>query len=189
MHIRRILAAAVVVLAGAFSAAEAMPITYTLTGMSTGAVAGTPFISQPFTWTLMGDTSVFIGTAPTIGVISTSDTIQIGAATLTPTSTFIFGTNLAPEIDVYINGGLSQGIGFSSPVFTTYDGLSSIGPIPVTMQAFLPVSTNAGTLQLLSLTGLTFQASAVPEPATLALVGFGLLGATSLRRRRRRVRA
>jgi hypothetical protein len=74
----------------------------------------------------------------------------------------------------------------------TYDGISSLAPVPVTMDEFDPFrTTRLGNLVAWNFSGsediTNAQFSAVtdvPEPATLGLFGAGFAGVAAMRRRK-----
>ncbi len=199
MRLKTVFAAAVMFVAGMFTAAEAAPITYTLSGNGTGLVVSTLFTDAAFTWTLSVDSSaVFHEPA---GVPSgypfahvtlpfTSDSLTIaGIGTLTP-SLQVFGRVPGfngPGSIVFSDFNIHGGIIFGSPALTTYNGTASIGPIAVGFEGSAPLPSNMGNFGIGKATNMVFQVTGVPEPITLALFGAGLAGIGALRRRRQKV--
>lgn len=198
--------------------AAAATITYTVTGTGTGSTSlstpfgtfVTPFTNVPFEIQLLGD-STYSGTdtspghyiyAPTATLfgfggtfpldITIADTPLLADGALpTPdpgTGFGVFGYDNVPgEPGVFVPTA-----GFTGPGLDTYDLVNSFGPIPVSFYLLpsLDVINNGPEIDFTSITGATFSAVGIPEPATWAvmLAGFGGLGA-ALRARRKPVAA
>jgi len=77
--------------------------------------------------------------------------------------------------------GLTEDASFS---YSSLDPLFAIGAVSNGTQAFPAMGTSVA-----SGTGTFSSESAAPEPATLALIGAGLIGLGILRRRRKLVRS
>jgi hypothetical protein len=186
MRIKNILAAAALLAACLFSAAEAAPITYKLWGTADGTVGATNFTNTDFVWTFVGDSSDASSFPPFAFVLFTSSSLDIdGFGTLTPTDDMAAILNLfIPGAIVFINDTLSGGIAVSSPAFFSYNGISSLGPIPVTFEDSNLLSSDMGDFVI---DGGIFwlEVVGVPEPVTLALFGAGLAGIGVMRRRRK----
>lgn len=82
---------------------------------------------------------------------------------------------------------LSNGIFFSGAGLSGWDGISSLGPIPVDyLGSGFPLDTNRGELTLSNI-DLDFTADTqTPEPASYALAGVGAAALALSRWRRRR---
>lgn len=189
MRFTRIIAAAAMLFAGVFTAAEAVPITYTLQSTFTGSVGATSFTDAAFTWTITADTSMLVPYAPGVGAMpaltSTIDITGFGTVTTTDSMAAIF----APPIAAAVFGSplILSGIEFFGPPLTGYDGLTAIGPVLLVYEAFTPIATDQGDWIFTTTAGIAFfQATGgnVPEPVTLALFGAGLAGLGALRRRK-----
>ena len=189
MRFSRILAAVAFAAASLFTAAQAAPITYTLSGTMSGSLGGTDFSNQPFTWTITGDTTAFVGPPPNEAVFAFTNTISISGfstADLTNSPYFVAANALGADSVAFIDPLASEGVLFASPDFAFYDARNAIGPIPVEfIDGSSAIATDQGTLAVTNATDGSFQASTVPEPATLAIFGAGLLGAGALKRRRK----
>lgn len=182
----KILLAAVLSAIGLATTANAAAITYTLSGEADLMVGGTGLLDAPVTWTFKGNTDDRLSLAPGVFLqpFTSSTAVIPGFATITITDELAALNNVlvwAPFI--IINGDLSGGIALSAPELLSYDGLKSLGPIPVEYIGSAPVASDHGDFALIADSLLL--TVAVPEPATLALMGFGLISAGWMRRHRR----
>lgn len=177
--------AAVVTAIGLAATANAAAITYTLSGEADVMVGGTGLIDAPVTWTFKGNTDDRLSLSPGVFLqLFTSSAVVIpGFGTITITDELAALNNLiAPKTLIIANAGIHGGIALDTPELLTYDGLSSLGPISVDYVGSAPVASDHGDFDLI--TDSLLLSVAVPEPATLALMGFGLIGAGWMRRRR-----
>lgn len=179
-------AAGIALVAGPASAAK---ITYTVTGQFNGQLNGQTFLSTPVSFTGIGDTdkaSSFMGvqSVPLSSLIARSGG-----------STYDFGSGFS-----FHSGGLIGGFATGQRSFFELIGLfghaatTDTGPMPV---GFLfgtingPVQSDMGQVSLiganlLSFTSMVSGVTAVPEPASWAMMmlGFGAIGAVARRRPR-----
>jgi hypothetical protein len=196
---RTLLAIAILVigLTSASSRAFAEPIVFVHTGIGSGTIDATPFFDAAFTITAIGDTD---NRESTFGVFSTDH------VTATIVIEGIGSLQFVTETRTFVNNDLSL-VGFSRASdseadlfngpdhaeFSTWDMLTSVGPHSgegLLLQWITDdVETTGGVLffETAAVETATFQATVVPEPATLwtAAIGLAVLLYTVAGERRR----
>jgi hypothetical protein len=186
-HIRSLGLAAVI--AACAAAASATTITYDFRAVGWGyTVPGGSFGRTPFEIRVTGDSSTFFED-PGVAHGAFAETGRIygdgGSSELkivAPTGFLVLEGAQAGELAVGadIGGVVLTNHLLSAPQFATWDGISPLGPIPVSILEFGYIELNLGAgpdLYFTRLEDATFSAS-VPEPAEWAmlLLGFGGLG-------------
>jgi hypothetical protein len=183
---------------GAAQVAKADPVT--VSGTSTGTITGTAasflsFTGNSFTATTAGGVGSFSGVdrIGTFTLLSTAgETPVSGTFTLNLTFTAPAGINggqsttytatVSGTISTPNVGGVS--IVFNNPVQTfTFSNASGSGSFSITLPNIFVQSGDTASLTA-GLTGN--QTSAVPEPATMLLLGTGLAGVAARIRKRRK---
>jgi hypothetical protein len=177
--------------------AKADPVT--VTGTSSGTVTGTAasfltFTGNSFTATTAGGVGSFSGNdrIGTFTLASTAgETPVSGAFTLNLTFTAPAGINggQATTYTATVSGTISTpnvggvSIVFNNPVQTfTFSNASGSGSFSITLPNIFVQSGDTATLTA----GLTGNQTAVPEPATMLLLGTGLAGVAARIRKRRK---
>lgn len=188
---------ALIAIFGAAQVAKADPVT--VSGTSSGTVTGTAaaflsFTGNNFTATTAGGVGAFSG-ADRIGtfvLLSTAGETPVnGNFTLNLTFTAPAGINggQATTYTATVSGTISTpnvggvNIVFNNPVQTfTFTNASGSGSFSITLPNLFVQSGETANLTA----GLTGNQTAVPEPATMLLLGTGLAGVAARIRKRRK---
>ena len=171
-------------------AQSATTYTYTLSGFLSGFYNGAGFDEAPFTMTISApQASIGLGEGNTYVVGSYNSTeasditlavTGVGTTILSAPNTGFF-SNLNDSIAGF--GQPSDFLWFTSTEFATYQ-LGDLAPTPVVVSNAPNIYADTDTWSSLTYSGAVFQASSVPEPSTLAILGLGALALAAHRRKR-----
>ena len=173
----------------AFGAGQALAgtITYTEQAMASGIIGNTTFSGVNVLITMVGDTTNVSGGGgfyTNYGTM-TIDIPGIGLATFTDT-TYVFdnqGSIAVGMADDTVGGSI---LDTYDNAFGVYDLTTAIGPITNTAfwRSDLIYGTTLGGLNFFDVGDSTFQASTIPEPSSLLLLGSGIVGLAGILRRK-----
>lgn len=192
MRLRFLFTAFVMMITYLYSPAEAAPISYKLWGFASDSAGATTFTNSAFTWTLSGDTADLTPNGAGSFFLQLTSALDIaGVGMVTPDLQTFVGTGFGllghpaiPSSLVIFPEVGNGGIVFAAPGLAGYNGITPIGPLPVTYADGEPLGTDKGDLSFTTLE-MMFEVQSVPEPLTLALFGTGLAAGGAMRRLRR----
>ena len=153
------------------------PIRYWMTGSLFGSLGTAPVTGAEFTFVFNGDTTNITGVNPLLNpAVSNSISIS-GFGSGEFTQTIDVGLNPVSGIGGFSSTGLGSGITLQNGGFVGWDLATPIGPLTSASPFYAAgsLTTSLGTLAIAGAEDLTYQATAVPEPATTALTGLALL--------------
>ncbi|MEQ9206777.1 MAG: hypothetical protein RLN78_05370 [Phycisphaerales bacterium] len=172
------------------STALASPIAYTLEGVADGSLAGVAFADAAFTITLTGDTDdIFDNDAGHRTILDSAATIDIAGITTGAIFTPLMSLVAVDTTDLLVFGNWDTDLALIIMDETGFDGYAlgaPYGPItdlsPGAVFQFTNIGTSAGGVSFTQMDSVTFSATAIPSPASLATLS--LAGLVASRRRR-----
>ena len=175
--------------------AWASPIIYTESGQLSGTLGATTLTDATFTFTLYGETAnivPFVGLPGVLLNLATSNSLLIDGSSGSFTEPMEIGVNQVLGVFAFLNEAITGGISFNDSGAIGYDlatPISVTGSAPFLLSS--PIGTTLGALTITGAQNLSFTASTgvsepastsdVPEPASMTLLGAGLLALSGLR--------
>jgi hypothetical protein len=153
------------------------PISYTMTGFLNGSLGTAPVTDAAFTFVFNGDTTGITGTNPLLNPAISNSISITGFGSGQFTQAIDVGVNPTAGIGGFTDTTETRGITLQIGGFVGWDLATSIGPLTSVAPFYAAggLTTSLGTLSITGARDLTYQANAVPEPATAALAGLALL--------------
>lgn len=164
---------------------------YTQQTVASGTIGGTTFTDATLIFTSIANTNdVFLANGNRWDVLNQSlkvDISGIGIANFTE-ATYTFCLPAANAAGFYAFDGTADIIDTINSSFSTYDLKTEIGPITGTpLRVDRAFATDMGSFHIDSFSGnVTFQATAVPEPASIVLISSAIGGIVIFRRKIKR---
>jgi len=153
------------------------PIYYTMTGSLSGTLGTAPVTGAAFTFVFNGDTTNIAGTNPLLNPAVSNSISIAGFGSGQFTQVIDVGVNPASGIGGFSGITTFEALTFHNDGFVGWDLATPIGPLTSASPFYAAGSftTSLGTLAITGAQGLSFEATTVPEPATVALTGLALL--------------
>lgn len=177
-------------LLGAVTAASAVPIVFDFRGIASGALGAADFENKEFRIRVHSNTDAIYDLVPHVPVCPADPNARIwiesvGSASFEPSLEASVFYNQDLQIVGFWRLGIEDLLDIQTSLGGSYDLKTSVGPVEGPRGIWMEyIMTDEGALKLYtnSVTHTSFQATVVPEPASLAVVSAGLLALVWRRR-------
>ena len=184
-HLRNLFVITVIVTMTIFPWARmslADPVSYQLTGIGSGILGTTSFTDISFEIIGTGDsTGLFQVSTQISGNLLQGVSVDLqGIGIANASNPMYFADNQTLQAAGFLDSTTGDAFDFAADQFTSYDGVSALGPLAVQVFYLAPFDTTLGSLEFTAASDLSFvagpTASPVPEPSGLLLAGLGMAG-------------